>query len=245
MKKTVLTFGLISGAVSSLMMLLTVPFLDRIGFDRGEVIGYTTIVASFLLVFFGIRSYRDNVAGGSLTFGRAVIVGILITLVSSACYVATWQVIYYKFAPNFLDKYAAYTVDRLRASACQPAGDRRFDAEDAVPQGAVCQPAGERGVHVPGTVPDWPWCDAGFGRRPEEKEQHRAFGVRTQSAVVPSQAGSLAVTPYMARLRKCHRANQRSAAAGGNPFSRSRAISLVGALPKKRAYSLLNCDGLR
>jgi hypothetical protein len=116
MKKTVLTFGLISGAVSSLMMLLTVPFLDRIGFERGEVIGYTTIVASFLLVFFGIRSYRDNVAGGSLTFGRALIVGILITLVSSACYVATWQVIYYKFAPDFLDKYAAYTVERLRAS---------------------------------------------------------------------------------------------------------------------------------
>ena len=30
-----------------------------------------------------------------------------------------------------------------------------------------------------------------------------------------------------------------------NPSSRSRAMSLVGALPKKRAYSLLNCDALR
>lgn len=31
MKKTVVTFGLISGAVSSLMMLLTIPLIDRVG----------------------------------------------------------------------------------------------------------------------------------------------------------------------------------------------------------------------
>ena len=65
MKKTVVTFGLLSGAVSSLLMLLSVPLLDRIGFDNGVVLGYTGIVMSFLLVFFGVRSYRDNVAGGT------------------------------------------------------------------------------------------------------------------------------------------------------------------------------------
>jgi len=58
MKKTVLTFGLISGAIMSLMMLGTLPFIDKIGFDKGEIVGYTGIVLSFLLVFFGIRSYR-------------------------------------------------------------------------------------------------------------------------------------------------------------------------------------------
>ena len=66
MKKTILVFGLISGALSSLMMVLTVPFLDKIGFDKGECIGYTAIVLSFLLVFFGIRSYRDNVGNGQI-----------------------------------------------------------------------------------------------------------------------------------------------------------------------------------
>lgn len=39
MKKTVLTFGLISGAVLSLLMLATLPFLDRIGFDKGLIVG--------------------------------------------------------------------------------------------------------------------------------------------------------------------------------------------------------------
>jgi len=64
MKKTVLTFGLISGALSSLMMVATVPFAHRIGFNKALIVGYTTIVLSFLLVYFGIRSYRDNASNG-------------------------------------------------------------------------------------------------------------------------------------------------------------------------------------
>ena len=121
MKKTVLTFGLISAAVSSILMLLTVPFMDRIGFDKGEIVGYTAIVASFLPVYFGIRSYREQVNGGVLTFGRGVSVGLLITLISCVGYVATWQVIYFKLAPDFMEKYSAYAVERARASGASQA----------------------------------------------------------------------------------------------------------------------------
>ncbi len=116
MKKTVLTFGLISGAIMSLMMLATLPFMDQIGFDYGMVIGYTTIVLSFMLVFFGIRSYRDNVGGGNITFGRAVAVGILITLISCLFYVGTWEVIYFKLMPDFAEKYTKYALDKVIAS---------------------------------------------------------------------------------------------------------------------------------
>ena len=119
MKRTVLTFGAISGIVSSLMMLGTVPFMDRIGFDHGLVIGYTAIVASFLLVFFGIRSYREQ-AGGTLTFGRGFTVGILITLISCVCYVATWELIYWKLRPDFWEKYSAYTIEHKRAAGATP-----------------------------------------------------------------------------------------------------------------------------
>jgi uncharacterized membrane protein (DUF485 family) len=98
------------------MMLLTLPFHDRIGFDRALVIGYTTMVLAFLMVFFGVKSYRDNVAGGSVTFGRAFNVGLLITAVATDCYVATWQVVYHRFAPDYLDKYAAYQVEKARES---------------------------------------------------------------------------------------------------------------------------------
>jgi len=121
MRKTVLTFGLLSGALSGLMMAGTVPFMDRIGFDRGVILGYTAIVISFLFVYAGVKSYRDTVAGGQLSFRTGLVVGGLITLVSCVCYVIAWQVVYYNFIPDFLDKYSAYVLDKLRAEGTAPA----------------------------------------------------------------------------------------------------------------------------
>lgn len=122
MRKIVLTFGLIAGVMMSAMMLLLLPFHDQIGFEtKGLVVGYTTMVLAFLMVFFGIRSYRDNVGGGIVSFGRAFVIGILITAIASACYVATWEVVFYKFLPDFGDKYTAYTVEKARKSGASEA----------------------------------------------------------------------------------------------------------------------------
>lgn len=120
MRKTILTFGLISGAISSLLMIATVLFVDRIGFDKGEIVGYTGIVLSFLLVFFGIRSYRENVGSGHITFGRAFAVGLAITLISCVFYVVTWEILYFNFFHGFMDKYAAYMVAKVKASGASP-----------------------------------------------------------------------------------------------------------------------------
>lgn len=121
MRKTILTFGLISGAIVSLLMAITVPFADRIGFDKGEIIGYTSIVLSCLMIFFGIRSYRDNVAGGQITFARGFQVGISIALISCVCYVITWEILFYNFLPDFIDKYVAYMGQKMRASGASAA----------------------------------------------------------------------------------------------------------------------------
>jgi hypothetical protein len=125
MKKTVLTFGLISGVVSSAMMLLTVPFIEWIGFDRGMIVGYTAIVLSLLLTFFGVRSYREQ-AGGRLTFARGFAVGILITLISCAFYVLTWEAIYFSgLVPDFMDKYAAHVIEGMKTNG---ASQQEIDA---------------------------------------------------------------------------------------------------------------------
>jgi len=116
MKKTVLTFGLISGALSIAMMLATMPLVDSLGYQKAEIVGYTTIVLSALLVFFGVRSYRENAGAGRMTFGRGFAVGVLITLISCLCYVVTFQIVYFKLVPDFGDKFAACMVERARAS---------------------------------------------------------------------------------------------------------------------------------
>lgn len=115
MKKIVLTFGLISGVILSAMMAITMPFHDKIGYDKSEILGYTTMVLAFLLIFFGVRAYRDNVAGGTVRFGRAFGVGMLIAAVASVCYVATWEVIYFNFAPDFVEKYQEHLIAMAKA----------------------------------------------------------------------------------------------------------------------------------
>ena len=116
MKKTVLTFGLIGGVVIAVLTLGTLPFAKKIGFDKSMFVGYTVMVLSFMMVFFGIRSYRENIGGGTISFGRAFAVGALITLITSVCYVLTWEIMYFKLMPNFANDYANYLVEKMRAS---------------------------------------------------------------------------------------------------------------------------------
>ena len=119
MKKTILTFGLISGAISSALMLSTIPFADKLG--HSLVLGYTTMVLSFLLVYFGIRSYRDNVGGGHITFFKGFAVGISITVISCICYVITWEILYFNFMHDFMDKYGAHVIEKMKASGASAA----------------------------------------------------------------------------------------------------------------------------
>jgi len=121
MKKTILTFGFLSGAIISLLMALAMLFQDRIGLSHSYFLGYTIMVLSFLLVYFGIRSYRDGPGNGAITFGRAFGIGLAICAISSVCYVITWEILYHFFMPDFMDKYGAYILEKARASGASAA----------------------------------------------------------------------------------------------------------------------------
>ena len=121
MKRLVLTFGLIAGAILAAMMSINVVFAEKIGFDRAVVVGYTTMVLAFLLVFFGIKSYRDTVGAGHISFLRAMSIGLLIVAIASVIYVVTWEIIYFNFMPDFIEKYMAHATQELRNSGKPPA----------------------------------------------------------------------------------------------------------------------------
>ncbi len=121
MKKTVLTFGLIGGLIISVLMGGSLALSDRIGTGHSMALGYTIMVASFLLIYFGIRSYRDNVLSGRISFGRAFACGILITLITTVCYVAMWEVLYFNFMPHFMDGYFAEQVRKVQSAGLDSA----------------------------------------------------------------------------------------------------------------------------
>ena len=121
MKKIILTFGLISGVISSVLMCATLPFISDLNHgDKGLIVGYTGIVLSFLLVYFGIRSYRDNLAGGAITFGRGFAIGICITLISCVFYVVTWEILYFNFMHGFMDSYFAQQIQKVQSTPGTP-----------------------------------------------------------------------------------------------------------------------------
>jgi hypothetical protein len=120
MRKTVLVFGLASGALSAAMMVAMVPMMHSGGFKHGLLIGYTAILLAALLVFFGVRSYREKVGAGRLSFGRGLAVGVSIAAISAICYSATWLVLTVAM-PDLTDKVATWMVDERKASGASDA----------------------------------------------------------------------------------------------------------------------------
>ncbi len=133
MRNIVLRFGLASGFILVALALIMTPLCLRgtLDFDHSEILGYSSMVLSFLLVFFGIRSYRDTVAGGAIGFGKAFQVGILITLITCAMYVLAWEIAYFNFFPNFLDLYSAHVLARMRSTGASEAAIRETAAKMA------------------------------------------------------------------------------------------------------------------
>jgi hypothetical protein len=133
MKKIVLRFGLASGTVLVALAIVMMPLClnGTLDFDHSEILGYTSMVLSFLLVFFGIRSYRENVAGGAIGFVKAFQVGILITLITCAMYVLAWEIAYFNFFPNFLDQYSAHVLAKMQTHGASAAEIQRTTAQMA------------------------------------------------------------------------------------------------------------------
>jgi Protein of unknown function (DUF4199) len=129
MNKDVWKYGLLSGFALAIMMSATVPFEHHTNMHWAMVIGYTTMVLSFLIVFVGVKHYRDTECGGSISFGRAFAAGGLMMLISCLCYVAAWESLNATVEKNFAHEYAAALVKRAQNSGLQGAALERKIAE--------------------------------------------------------------------------------------------------------------------
>lgn len=122
MKPYVVKYGFLSGGISVVLMFLTfVVFRGPWLFENGVFVGYAGMVLSFAVIFVGVRSYREQVGEGRISFGKAFQVGLLITLISSACYALAWLCINHFLYPNFWDDYLQHSMERLRQSGATEA----------------------------------------------------------------------------------------------------------------------------
>ena len=122
MTKIVLIFGLISGVIAGGLMWILMGTVNTgsIDFDNGMIWGYATMIIALSLVFFGIKSYRDN-HGGKITFVKGLQVGILISLISAVCYAAAWELYYPRIGDEFMQKYTTYYLDKMKKEGASDA----------------------------------------------------------------------------------------------------------------------------
>ncbi len=118
MKKIILTYGLIAGVIFTAFMFGARPLWKNgtITFDNGELVGYTSMVIALSLIFFGVKSYRDNHLAGIIKFGKALQVGLLIALVASLGYAISWEFYFNLVAPDFMEEYAAFSMEKAKSS---------------------------------------------------------------------------------------------------------------------------------
>lgn len=117
MKKIVLIYGLIAGTIVGAMLMITMPLYENgtLKMENGEWLGYTTMVIALSMVFFGVKSYRDQHLGGSITFGAGLKVGLLITVVASLIYASSWEITYHNMKGDFIGQWSAKYLEKLKA----------------------------------------------------------------------------------------------------------------------------------
>jgi hypothetical protein len=107
MQKIIIKYGLISGIIAAILLSSTTYIIDKYGFEHSMYVGYATMMVSMSVIYFGIKAYRDEHNNGQITFGKGILIGLAIVLISCVLYSLAWLVIYYNFIPNFMDDYTA------------------------------------------------------------------------------------------------------------------------------------------
>jgi len=130
MKKTVLICGLIAGLIST-SAFIAVMLLGKANqeFKNGMFYGYTLMILAFSFIFVGTKITRDKHNEGSISFWKAFLVGLYITLIASTMYVMVWLIDYYCFIPDFAEKYSAHMLEGLKASGASQAEIAKQTAE--------------------------------------------------------------------------------------------------------------------
>jgi hypothetical protein len=105
--KANLTNGLILGLIG-IVYTLTLYFLD-LSFNKN--LGYLFMVAQAVVLFFLIRSYRNNYLHGMITYGQAVGAGVIICLYYAIIATAFTMFLATVIDPNFFDKSIAVTEE--------------------------------------------------------------------------------------------------------------------------------------
>jgi len=116
MKKIVWKYGGYAALFELITFILTWLLIDITHVDHKVqgFIGYVTILSPLLFVYFGIRYFRDRVNDGSISFLKALQVGLLIVIVPTVSFAIIETVYVLYIDPHFYENIAKYDIEQYR-----------------------------------------------------------------------------------------------------------------------------------
>lgn len=121
MTRYALVYGGLSGAVMIGLILASILILPHEGFLASGYFGYLLMLVAAVLIFVGVKRYRDVERGGIIRFLPAWGIAALIALVACLLYALLFEVYLAATGYTFFDEYAASHLASLRASGASAA----------------------------------------------------------------------------------------------------------------------------
>lgn len=119
MHKTAIRHGLLAAAVMIVFIVIFFfLFSPNTLLDMGEVFGYAVMVIAMLMVYFGIKRYRDKELDGQISFGQAFGMGVYIAFIGSFIY-GIFEGIFYEVT-DFKEIYTEFYIDKINNSGQSP-----------------------------------------------------------------------------------------------------------------------------
>ena len=105
MKNTVIKYGFFALVTSAIFFLAALVLGKDLSMNAKMVLGYAVIVVSLLFVFFGIKHYRDHENEGHITFRKAFIIGIFISIFAAIGFAIIDYIYTAVINPNYISEY--------------------------------------------------------------------------------------------------------------------------------------------
>ncbi len=130
MKNTIKKFGVYAFFTSAVVFFLMLFLGKNLDFGIQEVLGYISIFVSLSFVFLGIKYFRDKENNGSVSFGKALIIGLTISLFAALAFgiVDTFYLI--NINPDFPQQYLEYSLSNMKETL--PANEFEIEKEKLI-----------------------------------------------------------------------------------------------------------------
>lgn len=109
MKKYILIYGPIAGLIPGISFFLMHSDGDiKMDMENGEMMGFAIMIFGLMSIFLATNQYRNTLPGRKISFGKAFLTGLFISLIASVIYAGSWEVFLNVFDLKFGEMYQAY-----------------------------------------------------------------------------------------------------------------------------------------